>query len=360
MLETSTRPSLRNRCPTDQLPAGSHAEQLELGQPRLRGAPAANGPDEPSAASRRPSAWSSGRTSISTTRGSPAPGSRPTERPVRAAGPHEAHILALVRLHLTLERIAARLPCFLAKPSRGPCRVDRRRRRPPRPAAPAPAPRGRSCRPLGPPPPPARPGGATQPRSAPPPCSSPALVEHASDKRPASSSGPRSIMRAGISSQPISSSSGCATHVAAARSPPVEQREAQRLALAQVGLGAAAGQAPDALDRGRALGDAQGPARVEHVEQVRALQHGLVGRKDTGLAEGSLSLRRRSSKRCRFAAPRPRTRGAGNRRRPRGRSRPSARPPPGAAPRRRSARSFQGMSKTLRMSFRNMQMRSMP
>ncbi len=64
-----------------------------------------------------------------------------------------------------------------------------------------------------------------------------------------------------------------------------EERIAERLALAQVALGHLARDGAQPAQVGRALGDADGAPRVEHVEQVRALQAVVVGGQDQVVAE---------------------------------------------------------------------------
>src|SRR5690606_18483183 len=62
-----------------------------------------------------------------------------------------------------------------------------------------------------------------------------------------------------------------------------QQREAEGLALREVGLADGAREVADAADVALALGHADRAARVEHVEVVAALHDAVVGRQDEAL-----------------------------------------------------------------------------
>src|SRR5688500_12045753 len=66
-----------------------------------------------------------------------------------------------------------------------------------------------------------------------------------------------------------------------------EKWESELAASLEVLLGAADGQIAYALDHAHALGDRHGAARVERVEDVRALQRPVVRRKDEFLVQAA-------------------------------------------------------------------------
>src|SRR5712692_1575491 len=69
------------------------------------------------------------------------------------------------------------------------------------------------------------------------------------------------------------------TRVSGSRADPaaLEEREAQRFALSQIALGDLSREGAHPAEVRRALGHADGAARVEHVEDVRALEAVVVG-----------------------------------------------------------------------------------
>jgi len=71
----------------------------------------------------------------------------------------------------------------------------------------------------------------------------------------------------------------------------VEQWVAQRLTLTQVAFGHLARDGAEPAQVGRALGDTDRAAGVEHIEQVRALQTVVVGRQDQVVAQKAPRLR---------------------------------------------------------------------
>jgi hypothetical protein len=75
-----------------------------------------------------------------------------------------------------------------------------------------------------------------------------------------------------------------------------QEREAQARALLDEALGAALGQTAHAADEALALGDADGAARVEEVEGVRALHAVVVRGQHRALGEQALGLLSNSSK----------------------------------------------------------------
>src|SRR5262245_52354395 len=89
--------------------------------------------------------------------------------------------------------------------------------------------------------------------------------------------GRRASLRRACSVSATAAVSG-GSQLAGSSSVPISIRSSRSMLLLRVGLADRDGQLPDAEDVGRALGDADAPARVEQVEEVRTLQRELERR----------------------------------------------------------------------------------